>query len=499
MAPVAIAGPVGHGAAPPLDHDDLNRALSQIDADAFVIVPDDALLPRHALVIVAEALQHFPDAGFLYGDEAGLDERGQLRDASLLCDWNAEWCRAHNYLGGMLVVRRALAAQAGPIPRGRIGAAWWSWVLRLGELAGAQGVVHVPHLLCHRGPGWRGPRQTPLPPADTDALAAVQSHLDRSALAATALASPMGGVHVQFHVPSPAPRVSLIIPTRNGLSLLRQCVQSILERTRYENYEIFIVDNGSDEAATLEYLRALKAHPRIRVHRDDRPFNFSALNNAASERCSGDLLGLVNNDIEVLEGNWLDEMVGHAARPEIGAVGARLWYPDGRLQHAGVVLGIGGVAGHYNRLLTRDDPGYQGRAHVTQEFSAVTAACLLLRRDVFERVGRLDEAHLSVDYNDIDLCLRIRQAGYRIVWTPHAQLVHHESASRGRQRPPEQQARYEREFAYMVRTWGDRLRFDPSYNPNLALTNDYSQLADRPRVDLMRRWFDDQPAPWPYR
>ena len=188
------------------------------------------------------------------------------------------------------------------------------------------------------------------------------------------------------------------------------------------------------------------------------PFNFSALNNAAAGLCRGELLGLINNDIEVIDGGWLREMASLALRRDVGAVGARLWFADGTLQHAGVVLGIGGVAGHVHRQLPRTQPGYQGRARLTQEFSAVTAACMVLRREVFDAVGGLDETNLAVDYNDIDFCLRIRRAGYRVVWTPHAQLYHHESATRGRHRPGQQQQRYDREVAFMQSTWGPWLR-----------------------------------------
>jgi hypothetical protein len=231
----------------------------------------------------------------------------------------------------------------------------------------------------------------------------------------------------------------------------------------------------------------------VRVHRDDRPFNFSSLNNAAARLCRGELLGLVNNDIEVIDALWLDEMVGIALRADVGAVGARLWFADETLQHAGVILGIAGVAGHVHRQLPRGQPGYLGRALVAQEFSAVTAACLVLRKQVFDAVHGLDEQHLAVDYNDIDLCLRIRSAGYRIVWTPHAQLFHHESATRGLHRPAGQQQRYDREVQWMQTRWGATLQNDPAYNPNLSLQSTRFGLAPQPRVELASRWFDHSP------
>jgi GT2 family glycosyltransferase len=309
-----------------------------------------------------------------------------------------------------------------------------------------------------------------------------------------AQASPAGGVHVRYVVPSPPPLVSLIVPTRNGLHLLRQCVQSTLERTSYAPYEIVIVDNGSNDPDTLRYLQDLQADPRIRVQRDDRPFNFAALNNAAVPLCRGRVLGFVNNDVEVITPGWLDEMVGLAMRPDVGAVGARLWFSNRTLQHAGVILGIGGIAGHIHQGLPRQRPGYQARAHLTQEFSAVTAACMLMRRDVFEQVGGFDAEAFAVDFNDVDLCLRIRRAGYRVIWTPHAELYHHESATRGANLSDEQRARHAREARCMRERWAHRLDNDPAYNPNASLKNlDFSfSIATEPRVSLWKPWFESE-------
>jgi GT2 family glycosyltransferase len=214
-------------------------------------------------------------------------------------------------------------------------------------------------------------------------------------------------------------------------------------------------------------------------------------------RCHGSVLGLVNNDIEVITPRWLDEMVGLAMRRDVGGVGARLWYGNGTLQHAGVVLGVGGVAAHVHQRLSREQPGYLGRARVAQEFSAVTAACMVLRRDVFEQVGGFDEATFAVDFNDIDLCLRIRTAGYRIIWTPHAELYHHESATRGANISPEQRARHAREFAAMRERWSAWLDHDPAYNPNASLKNrDFEfTIADAPRVSLLHPWFESGQRP----
>jgi len=461
-------------------------ALRSATGSHVALIPDHWSIAPHALMLVAEAIGRFPHARLIYGDDDCIDSLGRRHSACMRCDWNLELLRAAPYVNGLVAVRRDTWRSLDSVrTRGR--AAWWAMLLQLTEALQAHEVLHLPHVLGHRLAEAGSGHEPALPGGDE--LAAVQAHLDRCAPGAVATPGAEGGVHVRYPVPETPPLVSLIVPTRNGLRLLRQCVQSILDKTDYPHYEIVIVDNGSDEAATLHYLQSLHGHPSIRVHRDDRPFNFSALNNAAAGLCRGELLGLINNDIEVIDGGWLREMTSLALRRDVGAVGARLWFADGTLQHAGVVLGIGGVAGHVHRQLPRTQPGYQGRARLTQEFSAVTAACMVLRREVYDAVGGFDETNLAVDYNDIDFCLRIRRAGYRVVWTPHAQLYHHESATRGRHRPGPQQQRYEKEVAFMQSTWGPWLRNDPAYNPNLTLRGTRFELSEQPRVNLIEPWY----------
>jgi len=462
-------------------------ALRSATGSHVALIPDQWAIAPHALMLVAEAIGRFRHARVIYGDDDCLDAHGRRHSACMRCDWNLELLRSSPYLNGLVAVRRdAWQPLDSAFAQGQ--AAWWATMLQLTETLQANEVLHLPHVLGHRLTDARTNHQPARP--GIDELAAVQSHLDRRAPGAIAQACIEGGVHVRYPLPEPAPLVSLIIPTRNGLRLLRQCVQSILGNTDYRRYEVVIVDNGSDDAATLEYLQSLRGHPLVRVHRDERPFNFSALNNAAAGLCRGELLGLVNNDIEVIDGGWLREMAGLAQRRDVGAVGARLWFSNGTLQHAGVILGIGGVAGHVHRQLPRAAPGYQGRALLTQEFSAVTAACLLLRREVFEAVGGMDEAHLAVDYNDIDFCLRIRRSGLRVIWTPHAQLYHHESATRGTARSTAAEQRYQGEIGFMHKNWGPLLECDPAYNPNLELRGLDFALSATPRVSLETPWFD---------
>ena len=291
---------------------------------------------------------------------------------------------------------------------------------------------------------------------------------------------PTKGDHwrIQHHLTSHPPLVSLLIPTRNGIEILKPCLESILANTDYPNYEILLIDNNSDDPKTLQFLEAAANRARVKVIQDKGPFNYSAINNRAAAVAEGSLLAFVNNDIEPINANWLSEMVAEALQPETGAVGAMLYYPNDRVQHAGVILGIAGprlvdgVAGHAFKQFPRGHGGQMNRMRVRQNYSAVTAACMLVRREIFDAVGGFDTENLPVSFNDVDLCLRIREAGYRNLWTPFAEMYHHESASRGKEDTPAKQARANREIKYMREKWGPLLDADPAYNPNLTLVHE---------------------------
>ncbi len=246
-------------------------------------------------------------------------------------------------------------------------------------------------------------------------------------------------------------------------------VGSIRSKTAYPAYEILVVDNGSRQDETFRLFESWAGDAAIRVIRDDAPFNYARLNNRAAAAARGTLLGLVNNDVEVQDPIWLDEMVGLALRPGIGCVGAKLWYPDGRLQHGGVVTGIAGAAGHRHKRAARGDRGQLDSLVTVNEVSAVTAACLIVRKAIYDEVGGLDEENFAVAYNDVDFCLKVATVGYRNLWTPFAELVHHESVSRGRDLSPKTAERFIRETANLKRRWGNRLLDDPYYSPNLTL------------------------------
>jgi GT2 family glycosyltransferase len=268
------------------------------------------------------------------------------------------------------------------------------------------------------------------------------------------------------------PLVSLIIPTYNGYEITKQAIDSILHKSTYRNFEILLVDNNSNDPSALAYFEELGQHDKITVLRYPYPFNYSAINNFAAKKAKGEIIGLINNDVEVITPEWLTEMVSHAQREDIGCVGAMLYFENDTIQHAGVILGIGGVAGHSHKYFQRNVPGYFSRLNIVQNLSAVTAACLLVRKKVFDEVNGLNEEDLTVAFNDVDFCLKVQAAGYRNLWTPYAELYHYESISRGIEDNPAKLARFNKEADYMKETWGTDRKVDPFYSPNLTLTRE---------------------------
>ena len=369
--------------------------------------------------------------------------------------------------------------------------------LRFIEKLQPEQIRHIPRVLYH----WRVIEGSTAGGAEAKPYAviaaekAIQEHLDRRQIDATAAEDEglPGAIRVRYQLPLQQPLVSIIIPTYNGYAILKQCIDSIIEKTSYVNYEILIVDNNTHDRETLRYLNDLPVmQPRIRVIRYPKPFNFAAINNMAVEQARGELVALLNNDIEVINANWLSEMVSHALRPEVGVVGARLWYPNDALQHGGVVLGIGGVAGHSHKGFPRGNNGYFSRAVLIQNFCAVTGACMILRKEHYHAVGGMNAEHLSVAFNDVDLCLKLHDRGLRNVWTPYAELYHHESISRGHEDTPEKIARFEKERFYMQQQWHQYLAADPCYSPNLSIVAEDFSYAWGPRVVALEELTTDE-------
>lgn len=464
-----------------------NSGLELASGEWVALLDHDDLIAEHALFWIAEAINRQPEVRMIYSDEDKIDEAGKRFGPYFKCDWNQDLFYSHNLFSHLGVYQASLLREIGGFRPGFEGSQDYDVALRCIEKVSPHQVHHIPRVLYH----WRvhvdstAQSLTAKPYALLAGEKALNEHFDRIGVDARVDVSDQGTYRVRYALPKVLPLVSLIIPTRNGLQLIRQCLTSILEKTTYPHYEIVVVDNGSDDPHVLNYFDSLKAETRVRVIRDERPFNYSALNNAAVRMCQGEVIGLINNDIEVISPDWLEEMVSFALQPDIGAVGAKLWYPNETLQHGGVLLGIGGVANHAHHKLNRGSSGYFGRAAVIQSFSAVTAACLIVRREIYDEVNGLDENHLQVAFNDIDFCLRVRRAGYRNVWTPYAELYHHESATRGPENTPEKQARFASEVRYMTENWGGALLADPAYSKNLSLDHTDFSFAWPPRVESL--------------
>ncbi len=462
-----------------------NSALAIAHGEFVVLMDSDDEISPHALALVAETLHAHPDADLLYSDEDKIDERGRRNTPYFKPEWNPDLFYAQNYFSHLGVYRTALVRAVGGFRREAEGSQDYDLALRCLARSSPDRICHLPHVLYH----WRAIAGsgafdvTAKHHAHPNAERALRDHFQAAGRSVEVSAGPFPTTYrVRYPLPAEPPLVTLIIPTRDGRPVLERCIESVLARTTYPRVEILVVDNQSRDPATLEYLRRLEGEGRARVLPYDRPFNYSAINNLAARAARGTVLGLLNNDIEVIAPEWLAEMVAHALRPEIGAVGARLLYPNDTVQHMGVVTGLNGVAGHIQLGLPRDAAGYFGRAHLVQAVSAVTGACLVVRRALYEQVGGLDEAHLPIAFNDIDFCLRLEAAGYRNLWTPSAELYHHESFSRGPEDTPEKQLRFQGEIDTMIRRWGARLSDDPYFSPNLSLAAESVEIAWPPRV-----------------
>jgi GT2 family glycosyltransferase len=468
-----------------------NSALYLATGEFIALIDHDDMLTEHALYLVAEELNKHPDADIIYSDEDKIDEQGQRYGHYFKSDWNPDLFYSQNLISHLGVYRRKLINEIGGFRLGYEGSQDYDLALRVIERTSKDKIRHIPFILYH----WRAIRgSTALTPEEKNyaheaARKALRSHFERLSIKVQ-VTNGSGTYHrVIYEIPKPAPLVSLIMPTRDRLELLRRSTGDILNNTDYTNLELIIVDNQSNQADTIAFLKNIQSDRRVMVLKYDRPYNFSAINNMAVRKASGEIIGLVNNDIDIITSTWLTEMVSHAIRQEIGVVGAMLYYPNDTIQHAGVVLGIGGVAGHIHKYLPRGISGYSSRAALIQNFSVVTAACMLMRRSVFEEVGGLNEDNLPVAFNDVDLCIRIHNSGYRILWTPYAELYHYESATRGSDHTPEQLPRFVKEVNYMKQRWEDILNNDPYYSPNLSLeSGENFSLAYPPRVK--RPWLN---------
>lgn len=440
--------------------DAFNTATEKAAGDYLIVLrPGDRLSPL-ALLRFGEALQHRERPHVLYGDEDRIDRKGRRAQPWFKPGWNEEMFLAQDYVSTACAIRMDAARTALPISKDRASIAPYVALLRI-IADGNSAIGHVPHIVCHR-------RSNACPQQhQTARMEALSRHLEPKH--AEVVAGPYDSACIKWPLPSKLPSVSIIVPTRDKVKLLCKCVEGVLHGTDYPDLELIIVDNGSIEPQTRDYLTLIAAgDPRVRVLPYEAPYNYSAINNFAAAHARGEYLCLLNNDTEVLAGDWLQEMMRQAVRPHIGAVGAKLLYADGSIQHAGVIVGLGEAAGHAHRFLKEGQLGYFGQAHIPQYVSAVTGACLLVQKQKFEAVGGLDADQLAVAFNDVDLCLKLESAGWRNVYTPNATLIHHESKSRGRDISPQHIDRYLKELHILQERWSTKAYADPLHNPNLS-------------------------------
>ncbi len=464
----------------------LNTSLSLAQGEFIGVLEGGDGLAPDALFEVVKLLQEHPEADLIYSDVDEIDEQGHRSNPHFKPGWSPDLLLSGDYISHLSVYRRSLLEEVGGFREG--SGQNYDMVLRATERTGE--IHHVPKVLYHRRAGTTVPSGSNKSRVRERARRALSDALKRRGLEGTVEDGLLPDrFRVRYGIKG-EPKVSIIIPTRDNVSYLKRCLESIERLTTYRNYELLIIDNNSRYSETMQYLDSLPH--RVIPFRE--PFNYSRINNFGASHAEGEYVLLLNDDTEVISGGWLEAMLEHAQRPEVGVVGARLLYPDGRIQHAGVIVGVGspwepGVAMHSHHFYSADSPGYAGALMTTTNYSAVTAACMLLRKSLFDEVGGLPE-NLPVQFNDVDLCLRIRERGYYIVYTPYAELYHHESVSRGHFSGDRT------ENLYMRERWGEEMDKDPYYNPNFSRGyGDFNLRADLLRPKAVRQEFDPTQVP----
>ncbi|MBX9616215.1 MAG: glycosyltransferase [Caulobacteraceae bacterium] len=467
-----------------------NSALALATGDFVVLVDHDDLVPDYCLLVVAHYINQYPQAQILYSDEDKITVAGQRYDPYFKGDFDPFLMFGHNMVSHLGVYRRDLVEAIGGFRQGLEGSQDYDLVLRAIERAGVETVVHIPHVLYH----WRAIPGSTAVSGDEKSYAvvaaqqAVNGHFERTGLPLRSVDGLAPGVNAVKPARDYDTLISIIIPTRDGVEYLRPCIDSILAND-HSNVEIIVVDNGSQDPATLAYLKQVQQEEAgvVRVLSYPHPFNFSEMNNFAVEKAKGDVLCFLNNDTEVIAKDWLVRARGLIALPDVGIVGARLLYPDGTVQHFGVATGMARhrVASTPHVGLPQEAGGYFGKARLLQQFSAVTAACLFIRTELFRLVGGY-EPSLRVAYNDVDLCLKVRAAGHKVIADPQILLTHKESKSRGSDQSGAKAERLDNEAAIMRARWGESLDRDPFWSVNHDLDHIDFRLAHPPR----------QPMPW---
>lgn len=456
-----------------------NAALAMAKGDYVGFLDHDDLLAPNALYEAAAYLEKYPQTDMLYTDEDKVTEDLSVHfQPHLKPDFNLDLLRSNNYICHFLIVKRTLALRAGEFRQEYEGAQDYDFVLRCADQACRIG--HVPEILYH----WRTSRSSTADNPASKMYAydagkrAIEAHLQRRGeKGEVSLKKDLGFYRVVYPVKKQE-RISVVIPSKDQWETLKACLDSIREKTTYPDYEIIVVENNSREPETFAYYKTIDGKDNIRVITWDKPFNYSAINNFGIRHASGQYVICLNNDIQVITGGWMEELLGVCQREEVGVVGAKLYYPDDTIQHAGIVVGIGGIAGSLFVGMKRERSGYLHKASLMQDLSAVTAACMMVKKKAFEEAGGFEEK-LAVAFNDVDLCLKIREKGYLVVYDPYVEMYHYESKTRGREDTKEKVRRFQGEIEYMRTRWiGILKEGDPCYNKNLSLSKwNYSLKA----------------------
>lgn len=454
-----------------------NAAMEQATGDFFVFMDHDDMLTEHALFECAAVINKTPDADVIYSDEDKMSMDGhKFFQPHFKPDFNLDLLCTVNYICHLFVAKRELVEKVGMLRSEFDGAQDYDFIFRCTEEA--EKICHIPKIMYH----WRCHEDSTAENPESKQYAfdagrrAIEAHYQRKGIHAEVENGEFLGLYRTKYILDEKPLISIIIPNKDHIDDLDRCVQSILKKSAYPNYEFVIVENNSTEDETFAYYEKLqKECEKVHVCRYAGPFNYSKINNFGVSHAAGEYLLLLNNDTEMINEDCLEEMLGYCSRSDVGAVGARLYYEDNTIQHAGVVIGFGGIAGHCFVQQPRGNTGYCHRIICAQDYSAVTAACMMVKRSVFEEVGGLTE-ELAVAFNDIDFCMKVRQKGYLIVYNPYAELYHYESKSRGLEDTPEKLERFHNEIRIFETRWPEIMKNgDPYYNPNLSLeTQDFS-------------------------
>lgn len=449
-----------------------NAAFAMAQGEFVGLLDHDDLLAPDALYEMAKRLRTKPETDIFYTDEDKVTtDLGEHFQPHLKPDFNLDLLRSNNYICHFFVVRRSLAEQVGGFRPEFNGAQDYDFIFRCAEQAGE--ISHIPRILYH----WRVHSASTADNPASKMYAyeagkrAIEGNLERTGTKGeVSLRADYGFYDIRYPVQG-EPLVSVLIPNKDQKETLLKCVHSVLEKSTWKNLEIIIIENNSEDPATFACYRELEKDGRIRVVTfPGKVFNYSAINNFGVREARGDYLLFLNNDIEVISPDWVEQLLGNCQRPEVGIVGAKLYYPDNTIQHAGIVIGIGGIAGHAFLGLARAKSGYLHKASLQMDYSAVTAACMMMKKSVFQETGGFEE-RLRVAFNDVDLCLRTVEKGYLVVYNPHAEMYHYESKSRGAEDSPEKIRRFQEEIEFMRTRWISILKEgDPCYNPNLTLS-----------------------------